>query len=343
MARHRRFVSAGLLVAGLLSAAALPGAAEARERLADPDVQVHADEADGGPATREGQRRRANEDDWFRAPVRDAANDAGVADFPSGEVHDAVVANARAAAARVAFRRAESALAAAVRAARESFETSAELRDALAAERRAQDKVELARNEALRDVVGNAKYQAMQELRENLSQQILERRDSASQAYEHAARVRFASAKTVVDPGQPDGVVAMAELKMRVGSDARAMEREALLRADAVRTAQQELAAASAKVSALRAEFDRKVRQDPNLKQARESLEDSRAARVVAETYFNGANLAAGRALDFAYATHRYDYYRYNHSTDLYPYAPYYGYAYRGGYGFASRRYQSIP
>src|SRR4051794_33982207 len=117
MARHHRFVSAGLVLAGWLSLSAVSGA-QARERLAnaeaEPDV---ADVADRGPDTRDANRRRANDTDWFRAPTRDAGYDSGVADFPAGEVHDAVVANTEAAAARMAFRRAESALAGAVRAA----------------------------------------------------------------------------------------------------------------------------------------------------------------------------------------------------------------------------------
>ena len=179
MARHRRIVLAAMLPAGLLCLSLLASPAGARERRVDrdADVQVFADEPDRGPATREDQRRRANDDDWFRAPVRDGGYAvAGPADFPSAAVHDAVVANAQAAAARAMFRRAESSLAGAVRSARRAFETSAELREALAAEQKAHENYQAARREALRDVVTNEKYQAMQDLRQDLSQQSWVRR-----------------------------------------------------------------------------------------------------------------------------------------------------------------------
>ena len=346
MATDRRFLSAALLPAALLCLSVMPGNASARDRLlvnADAEAEVFADEAEAAPAPREDQRRRANEHDWFRAPLRDGGYDDGVEDFPSAEVHDAVVANARAAGARAQFRRAESALSGTVRSAQKSFEASPELREALAAEQRAYDEYEVARREALRDVVGNAKYQAMQGLRQNLTEQIIERRESADEAYERPSRTQLVAAGLIPDKSHRDSLVAMAQLKMKVGSDARALEREALLGNERVRKAQQGHAAAAAKVAALRADFDRRLREDGTVKKARESLEDARIARVVAETYLKGASIAAGRALDFAYATHRYDYYRYNHHYDRSPYASFYGYGYRPGYGYISRRYRSIP
>ena len=154
--------------------------------------------------------------------------------------------------------------------------------------------------------------------------------------------LRLVSAERFVDPGEPDDVVAMASLKLRVGSDARAMEREALANNDQVRKAQQDYTAASAKVAALRAEADRKVREDAAVQTARASLEDARIDRVVAETYFRGADLAAGRALDFAYNAHRWDYYRYNRYDNGYPY-PYPYSSFGLGYGYASRGYRMIP
>ena len=339
MARQRRFVSAALLPAGLLCLTAFASGSNAREPLppADGDVQVLADEAGRGPATREDQRRRANDDDWFRARPRDAV-DGGAADFPSAEVHDAVVANARAAGARSEFRRAESTLATAVRVAQQSAQASAALREAVAAEQRAYENYDAARREALRDLVGDAKYQAMEDLRQNLTRQIVDRRESADELYDRSARVRLVAAGHAVDPGTSESVVAMASLKMRVGSDARAMEREALANNDRVRKAQQDYAAASARVAALRADADRKVREDAGVKNAIASLEDARTNRVVAETYCRGADLAAGRALDFAYFTHRYDYYRYNHNGYGYPYA-----SFGLGYGYSARGFRSIP
>jgi len=351
MARHRCLVSAAFLAAGLSCLSVFAGRAEAHEPLlaADGGAVVFAEDVDrGGPATRENERRNANANDWFRAPVRNDAGGGvgGGLDFPSAEVHEAVVANAEAAAARAVFRRAESGLAAAVRVAQKSAESSADLREAMAAEQRAYENYQAVRQNALRDVVADDKYKAMQDLRENLSRQIADRRESADEAYERsadrAARVRLASAGPVAGPGEPQGVMAMASLKLRVGSDARAMERDALANNEQVRKAQQDYVAASAKVTALRAEADKKIREDAAVTTARASLEDARINRVVAETYFRGADLAAGTALDFAYNAHRWDYARYSHYYDGYSY-PYASFGLRYGYGYASRAPRSIP
>src|SRR5215218_1499798 len=142
-----------------LGSIALPAGAAALE-----DDEVFAQEMPdaGGPATRRlDDRRRANDGDWFRAPVQQ-----GPQDFPSNEIHDAVVANTRAATARAMFRRAESAMHAAARDAEREFQQSAELKQAVAAEQKAYDAFQDARRDALRDVVGNPRYQAMQDFRE---------------------------------------------------------------------------------------------------------------------------------------------------------------------------------
>jgi hypothetical protein len=291
---------------------------------------VYAEDAGAAaPATRladltpDQRRQRANDDDWFRAPVQ-PGQAAGPADFPSAEIHDAVVANTRAAAARAMFRRAETALSAAVRGAVRSFESSAEYRQAVADEQRAYDVYLAARRDALRDVTADAKYKAMEDLRQNLSEQIAGRRQSSQEAVDRLVSVRLVSANEAVRTPPPDSLVAMAELKMRVGSDARAMERDALEGNDKVRQARADLAAAGARLAELRARSDETARNNPDIARARTDLEDARVARVTAETYLRGANRAAGEALDFAWWNHRYDYNR--NLYDGYP--PYYGYGY---------------
>src|SRR5207248_841995 len=100
----------------------LASSTEARASGLEDDSEVFAqDAADAGaPATRRvEERRRANDRDWFRAPVQQ-----GPEDFPSAEVHDAVVANTRAATARAVYRRVESEMHRAVRAAVREFEQS---------------------------------------------------------------------------------------------------------------------------------------------------------------------------------------------------------------------------
>ena len=322
-----RFARVALLS---LASLVLPSATGAAGLEDDYVFPREAEGDDAGPATRrQDERRRANDADWFRAPVEQ-----GPIDFPSAEVHDAVVANARAATARAMYRRAESAMHASVRAAVREFEQSAELREAQSAEQRAYDALQDARRDALRFVVEDPKYQAMQDLRESLSQQIAERREGTRQAPADVApgTTRLVSTKPAAPLPRPrgDDVVAMATVKLRVGSDASAMEREAMADNEKVRQAKADLAVASAKVGALREGFDRSLRNNEQFKAARDELEEARIARVTAAAYLQGADLAAGEALDFAYYLHRYDYYRYNHHYD-YGYGSYrYGYPYYG-------------
>ena len=332
--RFGRFVVPS--VAFAMASFALTPAAEARSRLLDDDVEVFAQQAvdsgDGGPTTRrQDDRRRANDADWFRAPVQQV----GPEDFPSNELHDAVEANTRAATARAMYRRAESALNATARAARRDFEQSAELREAQAAEQRAYDSLLAARREALKEVVEDPKYQAMQDLRDNLSQRIADRREGLA-AY---ASPRLVSTTMLPAPrdSREDDVIAIASVRLRVGSDARAMERDALDGNDKIRRAKEDLASASAKVADLRVKFDRSLRDNEDLKQARDELEEARIARLTTSTYLDGAREAAREALDFAYYVHRYDYYRYRpygYGFDVSPYRfgyPYYGVNYMNG------------
>ena len=275
------------------------------------------------------QRRRANDGDWFRAPIDGAGPD----DFPSAELHDAVVANTRAATARAVYRKTESALAAAVRQQVRDFEASAELREALAAEQRAYDALQDARRTALRDVSGDPKYQAMLDLRQSLAQRIADCRDGVN-AIE---TTRLVSAE---EPPRcrPEELLAMATLRMRVGSETRDMERDVLADNEPVRKAREDMAAAGAKVAALRADFDKKLRDNEDLRAVREELEDAKIARVTAEAYLKGAREAAREALDYAYHLRRYDYYRYRPAYYSSYYSAYpYGYGASYSYGYFRR------
>ena len=321
-----------------LASLALPCGAAASGLEDEFDVFPQEAGGDAGPATRRvEERRRANDGDWFRAPLQP-----GPEDFPSNEVHDAVVANARAATARAVYRRVESTMHATVRTAQREFERSAELREALAAEQRAYDALQDARREALREVVSNPRYQAMQDMRDALSQRIADRRDGYGAGDPAAATVavpRLVSTDTTPRLSPRDDVVDIATVKLRVGADASAMERDALADDERVRQAKADLVAASDKVSALRDGFDRSLRENEDFRRAREDLEDARIARVTAEAYFRGASLAAREALDFSYYLHRYDYYRYNHRDYGYGYSPFrFGYPYYGASFHGYRR-----
>ena len=335
MSRSRRgFLPVALLpfvLACVANAWSLPASARVQE-AGDQGDALADDGADDGKRQR---RQRANDGDWFRMPA--AYGDGGIQDFPSAQVHDAVVANTRAATARAEYRRAETSLHAAVRGAVRDFEKSKELREARAAEDKAYAAYQSARRDALRDVSSDPQYRAMMDLREGLTDRIAGRHER----YEELVRevtsdpsVRLLSTPSKPVPLPPvagNELVAMATLKMRIGTEAREMERAALENNENVRKAREEFEAAGAKVASLRGSFDEMLRDNEDLKKAREALEDARIARVAAETYFKGANLAAGKALDYAWWLRRYDYYRYSRYPDYYyPYSyrlgvPYYG------------------
>jgi hypothetical protein len=164
-------------------------------------------------------------------------------------------------------------------------------------------------------------------LRQNLSGQIADRRQSTEDETARLVGVRLVSANEAARSTPHESLIAMAELKMRVGSDARAMERDALEGNEQVRQAREQLAAAGARLAGLRARLDETARSNPEIARARTDLEDARVSRVTTEAYFRGADLAAGEALDFAYRLHRFDYNLYN------SYYPPYGYGY-GSYSY---------
>ncbi len=333
--------SCGLLPVALLPfslmclALAWPLPAGAGLQDADARGDAFAEDAPADDGRRD-RRQRANDADWFRAPAQ-YGDGAGIDDFPSAEVHDAVVANTRAATARANFRRTESALHSAVRGAVREFENSKELREALAAEEKAYAAYQSARRDALRGVSSDPQYRAMIDLREGLSERIAgkhERHEGLVREVTGDPSVRLtasASRPVVLPPVAGNELVAMATLKLRVGTEARDMERAALEGNEAVGKARREFEEASAKVASLRSGFDESLRDNDELKQAREALEDARVARVAAETYFKGADLAAGEALDYAWRLRRYDYYRYSSRLNDYYYPlPHYGYRFVG-------------
>jgi hypothetical protein len=281
---------------------------DAREmdRDRDRDREMDAREArrgGGGGSYRDGDR------DWFRDPTY-----YGYGNWPSVEVHDAVVSNARAATARALFRRAENVLNSSVRHAVRTFEGSAELRDAQKAEKEAWETYSLNRRRALQSVLENPKYRAIMSLRQELSDQIVYKRNSRT--YDDRT-----------DKQVMDDILSMATLKMSYAADARAMEQLALETNTEAKDAQAKFRQASARVSDLRKDFDDALRNDRDLLAARRNLEDARIARLTANAYLKGAREAADLAIDFAYYLNRYTRYNgvnYGDYRDYYPYR--YGY-----------------
>jgi hypothetical protein len=271
-----------------------------------PDRRVRVDIGDD--EDRRDARRRDRDSEWFRDPGY-----YGYGNFPSLEVHDAVVANARAATARALFRRAESALSNAVRKTVKAFENSADVREAQKAEKDAYEKYATARRRALQSVLEDPKYRAIMSLRSELSERI---------AYKRANR----SVDDRTDREVMDDVLALATLKMNYAADARAMEQLALETNSEAKDAQAKLRQAATRVSDLRRDFDDALRNDRDLVAARQNLEDARVAKLTASAYLRGAAIAADEALDFAYYLNRYSRYNgagYQDYRDYYPYTRY--------------------
>lgn len=307
-----------------------PDEASARARLLDDEAQTDTRPSDtrrsrdmigddagsdrrarvdvGDDDDRHEARRRDRDSEWFRDPGY-----YGYGNFPSIEVHDAVVANARAATARALFRRAENALNNAVRKAVRAFENSGDLREAQKAEKDAYEKYATARRRALQSVLEDPKYRAIMSLRSELSERISYKRANRS--------VDDRSDKEVMDD-----VLALATLKMNYATDARAMEQLALETSAEAKDAQAKLRQAATRVSDLRRDFDDALRNDRDLVAARQNLEDARVAKLTASAYLKGAVIAADEALDFAYYLNRYSRYDgagYQDYRDYYPYVRY--------------------
>ena len=250
-------------------------------------------------------RRSTRDSEWFRDPGY-----YGYGNFPSMEVHDAVVANARAATARAIFRRAENVLNSAVRKAVRTFEGSTELREARKAEKDAYESYATARRRALQSVLEDPKYRALMSLHQELSDQISFKR--ANRAVVERTDKEFM-----------EDIMSMATLKVNYASDARAMEQMALAGSTEAKDAEAKLRQAATKASEMKKDFDNALRNDRDLLAARATLEDARIARLTASAYLNGAERAADEALDFARYLNRYSRYNGVGYQDYREYNPY--------------------
>ena len=265
------------------------------------------------------ETRPAEDQDWFRdQPMRPPGVQAGGAagrdfgqpvgpppgpstaappgayggnDFPDDEVHDWVVASARAAHFRAMFHRAEKELTDSVRDAQWSFEQSKEYREASAAEKQAYDAYTAERQRALQSVLSDPKYKAALDLRDQLGDQIMHYR---------------AMAKPADIPR--DQLLALASQKLQYASEAHAMEIAALDKDEAIHDARQKMVHANSRTSELRAQFDASIRVNPQVLQARRNLEDARVALITAEAYRDAAGAAGSIATDYAYYRHKWDF-----------------------------------
>jgi len=205
--------------------------------------------------------------------------------YPSAEMNSYATAMARAATARALFHQADSELGQAYRAAQRQFDGSPEYKQAIKEERDAFDALNAARTKALMSLDSDNKYQRLLALRQDLSERLDEPR----------------TRRTLT----PDEVVAMASLKMSYATEMRAIEAGALEREPTVRSAQDRLVTAGARVSELRQRYSDSLRVNPDVLMARRNLEDARVAKLTAEAYLHAAMVNGSYALDYAYYLYR--------------------------------------
>ena len=215
---------------------------------------------------------------------------AGQSDFPIDQVHDWVVASARAARSRALLHLAEKQLTDSIRDAQLSFEASRDYREAALAEKQAYDRYNAERQRALQSVLNDPKYVVAIQLRDELGDRL--------------AKLRVMSKPM---PPPREDLLAMASQKLQYASDAHNMERDALDKDAAVQDARQKMVQASARVSELRASFDSSIRINPQIAQARRNLDMARVDLITAEAYYSAAAAAGAVATDYSYYRHRWD------------------------------------
>jgi hypothetical protein len=238
-------------------------------------------------------------------PALPAAND-----YPAAEVQAVPAARARVALTRAQADNAQSALHDVVYQLKEDFEISADLSTAMRNEQAAHDRYNQARDHALAHLNDSAEYQTLKDLTADLNEKLFNLK-----------------ANPVANKAE---IVATAQLKLAYARKLSAMEANALQSDSAVQDAKTKLVDASAKISDLRAQFQRNVRRDPKMLAARKDYQDAQIARATSTALLAGALEARDIALDYAYDLHIHDPYTYRYNPTYYD--PYYNYNYGSGY-----------
>jgi hypothetical protein len=255
----------------------------AAEDLRDPGA------AQPPPAAPGDAQARPQQGPIFRPPAPPYAGTGGYyhgyGGYPAYEVNNVVLAQARAATARALFRRAESELGRAYRAAQREFDRSQEVREALAAEKTAYEQLVAARRKAISTLADDTRYTRLLALKADVAEQLAQGRASRALG--------------------PAEILAMASLKMAHATDIRAMEANALNNEPDVKTAQDRLVAAGTRVAEVRQRHDESLRENPDILMARRNLDDARLAKLTAEAFLHAAYGAGVTALDYSYWVNR--------------------------------------
>ena len=176
------------------------------------------------------------------------------------------------------------------------FERSGEFTKAVDEERAAYQAYLTARTVALAEVLDDPQYRSYAYLRDDLTEEIADRRAEPGVRAEH--------------------LVPMASQKLEYAKALAKVEAAALARSDEYARARDRLVEASRRVAQLRADFEFKLVDDRKFADARASYRDSRIAAVTAEAYLHGVIRTAEEALDYG---------RYLNRDVVYKHRPFYG------------------
>jgi hypothetical protein len=240
-------------------------------------------------------------------------------DYPAPEVQSVPMAFARAVNMRAEQDQMLSELHATVDRIREDFNYSPDMVAAVREQNSAYLAYDDARRKVLEKLSADATYRAMISLVVSLKHKLEDERPGPRPTEEDLERM-----------------LATATLKLSYASAASAMEVASLSADQDVMQSHARLLEAADKVGALRADFERQIRRNPEFLAARRNLDDARIGRLTAEAFLSGAIDARSVAMDYAYYLHRFD--QYSYSPSAYGFSPYpYGYGYGSGGGYGNR------
>ena len=194
-------------------------------------------------------------------------------------------AKAAAAAARWEYHTTYQDMGRVIRFAKEDFEHSPELQEAVAAEAEAYAAYDSARRQALAPLADDLQYQTFLRLADDLQRDMENLRAT---------------------PKPPENeLLAMAAVKLNYTTRARDKEVLLLEESDDYKRARTRLVEASTRVSRLRGQFDRSLRRNEQVAQLRDQLQENRIAKVAAEAYARSTEEVADVAINFAYYVNR--------------------------------------
>jgi hypothetical protein len=206
------------------------------------------------------------------------------ADYPQEEMNQFVYASERVAHARIMLRIAESDLGATIDNAKEKFERSSEYQEDKAAEDKDYADFLAARQNSMKCLLNNPKYQALISLREELADRLLSRKENKI---------------------SQDEIIAIATLRMQYGEELSKMEKDIIEADSTVADEQRSLVVSSGKFHALKMAWEEGLRDDKQVLAARNNLENAEVELVDSEAKLNAASYEAGSALNYSYYLHQ--------------------------------------